>query len=584
MSNAGSTAELMRKFGFGHTRSYGVGGVTTPSFRGSGGSHTQILWNGLTLVSPLNGQSDLSLLPMFFTDAVNIQTGGSATLFGSGAIGGTLRFTNKASFRQGWKGSITENIGSFMTQFHGTSVSWSNDRWSTSTRVFYTSSKNDFTFTNRNTAPPTIDTRDHNAFRQLGVLHQDYWQLNAKQLVSLRIWAQDNHHEIPSPVTVPTPAQETQQDRFIRSMLGWDWDYGGGHLFIQSAQVHHEYDYRNPLINLTSKSSFDTFVQTAENSFTLLKKIENTSGLQHQTEVAHGGDYSGTRRIRNRTALYTTFQRQTSRWQAVFAAREELINGRLTPWSPSLSGTYQLNSRISIFGNTSRNYRIPTFNDLFWIGAGASGNPNLKPELSWSEEVGLRSRLNSVRTNLLFEGQIAFFSNQVNNWIQWTPQGPSWSPNNIKKVWARGMETNFHAARKFGAWHTQLTLRYSFTASTSADVYDANRQNEVGKQLFFTPRHEGSLSFRITKLRNTWSLISSYTGLQYTDEANTSYLAMKAYQVTNFWWQHTWRSTSFQLEVNNIFNQEILARPGYPLPGRNVKAGINLHFNQKKTP
>ena len=42
-------------------KSYGMGGTATPSFRGTGASHTQIDWNGININNPMLGQSDLSL-------------------------------------------------------------------------------------------------------------------------------------------------------------------------------------------------------------------------------------------------------------------------------------------------------------------------------------------------------------------------------------------------------------------------------------------------------------------------------------------------------------------------------------------
>src|SRR5688572_23985310 len=63
---SGSAADLLRKFGYGHLRSYGQGGLSTLSLRGAGAGHSSVLWNGLPLQSPLNGQLDLSQVPAFF--------------------------------------------------------------------------------------------------------------------------------------------------------------------------------------------------------------------------------------------------------------------------------------------------------------------------------------------------------------------------------------------------------------------------------------------------------------------------------------------------------------------------------------
>ncbi|HEX8060778.1 MAG TPA: TonB-dependent receptor, partial [Cyclobacteriaceae bacterium] len=276
-----NAAELFRKFGYGHIRSYGVGGLTTPSFRGTGGSHTAILWNGINIISPLNGQSDLTLLPITFIDDVQLQSGGSASLYGSGAIGGTIQFNSKAVFRQGLNLSLTENIGSFKTFFNGLSASWSGKRFISSTKVFQSSAENNFPFVNKNISPPREEIRQHDAIEQHGVLQQNYFQVNKRQLLSLRFWYQDNRVELPEVTTVSKPGESTQRDQFFRSMIGWNYDYRKGHLFIQSAQVHHTLDYRNPPTNTTSISTFNSFINTFENTVDVAGNLEWTSGANY---------------------------------------------------------------------------------------------------------------------------------------------------------------------------------------------------------------------------------------------------------------------------------------------------------------
>ena len=67
-------------------RSYGVSGLSTVSFRGTGSSHSAIFWEGVNLQSPMNGGLDLTLLPVSFVDDVKLQLGASGALFGGGHI------------------------------------------------------------------------------------------------------------------------------------------------------------------------------------------------------------------------------------------------------------------------------------------------------------------------------------------------------------------------------------------------------------------------------------------------------------------------------------------------------------------
>jgi vitamin B12 transporter len=575
-----NAAEMLRKFGYGHIRSYGVGGVTTPSFRGTGASHTAILWNGINIISPLLGQSDLSLLPVSFIDDVQLQSGGSASLYGSGAIGGTLQFNNKAKFGQGLNLSLTENAGSFRTFFHGLSASWSGKKWISSTRLFQNAAENNFKFINRNIAPAREEERQHSAFDQHGILQQNYFQLSPRQLLSLRFWYQDNHVEIPEPATVTRPGTSTQRDKFFRSMAGWNYDYNNGHLFIQSAHVHYMYDYRNPPTNTISINTFDSFINTFENTVSMARDLEWTSGGNYAFESVNGAELGGAPN-RHRLALYSALKHETAKFKNVLSARREIVNGKLTPFAPSFGLDYKILRRLSLFGNISHNYRIPTFNDLYYRDALARGNPNLKMETSWSEELGIKL---SVPTHLFhLSGQLAAFSNQVDNLIYWT-QDSVWSPKNVRKAWTRGVESTGTLRKSIGKWSGEITARYSYTLATTEGVYDPARANEIGNQLVFTPLHESGSTVRLSWKSFDLSLTHNYTGRQYTDDGNTSYLALKGYNITNVWLSHDFTlkklTILFMTELNNIFNNEVSTRPGYPLPRRNFKAGITLRFNK----
>lgn len=67
-----------------HIRIRNYGALSSSSIRGAGAAHTQVVWNGLFLNSPMNGLYDLSLMPLFFIQNVQIQSGGLGSLLGSG--------------------------------------------------------------------------------------------------------------------------------------------------------------------------------------------------------------------------------------------------------------------------------------------------------------------------------------------------------------------------------------------------------------------------------------------------------------------------------------------------------------------
>ena len=116
LSSNGSLTDLLRKHGFGHIRTYGPGGLATPSFRGTGSSHTAILWNGINLISPLSGQLDLSLVPAGLFEDASVQTGGATSLSGNGSIGANIHLNNSLNFNEGLRASVSSFVGSFQSR------------------------------------------------------------------------------------------------------------------------------------------------------------------------------------------------------------------------------------------------------------------------------------------------------------------------------------------------------------------------------------------------------------------------------------------------------------------------------------
>lgn len=584
----GSVADLLRKFGYGHIRSYGAGGLATLSLRGTGAGHSSVLWNGLPLQSPLNGQLDLSQIPVFFIDDAELQMGGSASINGSGAIGGTLHLNGRARFNEGWTFNGSASAASFNTWFGGIGQKWSGKRFSTDTRLFFTDSKNDFPFTNYNLAPPRDETREHASYRQAGLLHQDYWQPAANWLLQVKLWAQDNFTELPNQSFVFRPSESDQRDRFIRSMLGAQYSAGKAHFNFQSSFVHHLLDYRQNSTTPLSSSAFDSFVNSLEATISAARNLELAGGLNYTLETGNADELSSPDIQRNRLSAFAAIKHSLpERLTTVLSARQEIMNSTAMPFAPSLGSEFLVSRHLKLTGSISRNYRVPTMNDLYWRGIGAEGNPGLLAEHSWSEEAGIhfnKSKGNSRALTL----RITAFSNQVDNWILWQPAGTVWSPENIRKVWSRGSEVQATCKFIIGQLTSSIAVLYSFTRSTTLDVYDPFAENEIGNQLMYTPIHEGSVVLDAGWRKWKAYTIVNLTGKQFTDSDNNPSLALDGYGTVNLWVQRDVRMSSTIrskciLEVNNILNTSYENREGYPMPGRNYRLSINFNIQKPTT-
>lgn len=581
LASNGSLTDLLRKQGIGHIRSYGPGGLALPSFRGTGSSHTAVLWNGINLISPLSGQLDLSLVPAGLFDDASIQTGGSTSLSGNGSIGANIHLNNNVRFNEGAKANASTHTGSFGSRYYDAGFRFSNKNFGSSTKLFLNESENDFKFTDRSSAEPRVVRRHHSAFEQHGLLQQLYHKISDHNLLSLRLWYQKSNYEVPETASSQDDAEATEENIFYRILTGWNYFRGNFDVNYQAAFIRQELDYEDPKTNIYSLNAYNNIVQNVEANLFVTDDIQLTSGLHYSWEQSMVDGYAGNTPVRNRIAIFSAVKFEPfDNWKFAFSAREEIVNGKTTPLAPGISVARQISPSVQLFSNLSRNYRLPTFNDLYWLGAGARGNPLLKPEISLSGEAGLKF------TSTLLTFNAVAFSNRVDNWIAWNqPESQIWMAENIKEVWARGFECQANTSRKIGIVNLTLSGLYSFTKSTNESIYENGNLNELGKQLILTPVHEASVTLHAEWKKYRIRLIYNYTGNQFTDTDNQIINILPFYNITNLF---AGREITLKdhlrfiitAEVNNLFNTEYQSRRGYPMPGINYKAGIQINFNK----
>jgi len=97
-----SLAELLKGETPIYIKSYGIGALSSSSFRGGNAAQTAVLWNGFNINGASTGQVDFSLIPLFAVNSVSVQHGGSSALWGSGAIGGSIHLKNVLVFNKGF--------------------------------------------------------------------------------------------------------------------------------------------------------------------------------------------------------------------------------------------------------------------------------------------------------------------------------------------------------------------------------------------------------------------------------------------------------------------------------------------------
>jgi len=540
-------------------KQYSPAGLSTLALRGSAAQHTAVLWNGFPVQSPMNGLLELSLPAFAALDAIHLQYGGSAALYGSGAVGGALHLYSRAGTQEGFHGHLGLGGGSFRASSAEGGLSWRRGKSALSVRGFFQQAANDFVFRGNF----GVKQRMPNAAMWLGG-----GMLNAERrtgkfgTLQIALWHQQSARQIP-----PGRAAETdsarQADRFWRLSAVWTRRRGPVVLKMRAFGSRESLDYES-LSTPLAESRLQNAIAETEASYRLGRQVFHL-GLHTQYNHATYTDWQEAR-TRGRAALWAAWRRSGRRAAYSFALRQEWADGAAQPFTGSGGAEWQLGKHWRVRSTLARSFSLPGFNDLYWP---VLGNPNLRPERGLNAELGLQYQAGN------WDMQLAHFQILIQDWIQWRPGADGqWRPLNLLEGWSRGLEWRGQWHKKFGGG-VQLRVQAQYAYTRASDLKASNEALK-GKQLIYVPEHQGSIQ-EILFFKN-WEcrLIQRMSGKRYSSADNLSSVA--AFGLADLYAAWHKKTFSANLSLQNLFNRQYEIVAFQPMPGIQLQAGLNWRF------
>jgi len=256
--------------------------------------------------------------------------------------------------------------------------------------------------------------------------------------------------------------------------------------------------------------------------------------------------------------------------------REEFVENRFTPLTYTLSANIIDIKGLSTHLQLAKNYRIPTFNDLYWIDGMAMGNPNLKDESSFGEVIELAyiKAINKSNFRIGFNAFNTIYTNQ----IQWVPVLGIWQPTNNKEVWARGIETNIEYGLNIKNWNFSLKGNYNYTLSTIEKKNNSESDDILSKQLILTPIHNGNIAYKMSYKSIELEYLQEFIGKRFTTADNTEWL--KNYSLGNIILNYSKevmdKKFTIGFRFNNIWGTVYQSMPMYAMPRRNFEFSLRI--------
>jgi len=566
---------LITRQGLALVNEYGsTGSVNAIRVAGLPADYVSVNWNGLQLNSSSLGMTDLSLIPVLFTDQIVLterpQSNGQQDL----ALGNNLNLISKCS--NGKWIALNQSASSLGNSTLGMVLNNGNERWSTNVRGFVQNCQNNFTYQDQlQWNKPWVEQRNNNS-RSKGVMINLGYQ-GKKRLTAFHAFSIFRHVNLPSPMGGLEHSSSSQYDRQLKFSL------------VNSGPFKELKGKRISELEWVLGGALDkqNFQSNAVNS-----TISNNSAFAsiHHHNKGEKLTFHSSASVTSDYILYqdwnkqVNFQSMRCNEHVVFNANRNLfllnLNAQVrTSGHTGISGELQwsfFNQNWIVEASMHHKERLPDANELYWQ---PGGNLNLKKEAASGLSAGVKwnsMEIQSARASQ-WEWQWSVRADAIEDWIQWVPNGSGiWSPQNVKEV--------HYAQSKFRVKFKKEKLNVLFFIEPIFSK-GRNQSQQAWFQTTYSPKWRTGSNLELNCFGLRWVLEAQAIGKRYTDEENSEVYALPTTAYFNFEIGRTFEMKQNEwdcfLRIENVTNTQFSFVRAYALPGRVFSIQINYKLNQK---
>lgn len=533
----------------------GFAGLKTVSLRGMGSPHTAVYVDGVRVGNVQSGQGDMGMLDIEnFSSAVVDYAQNSISFNTARPTFGQSRVAGKAEFK----------AGSFGTYLPAARIDLKlSERLALSVNAAGVISKGDF---------PVADgaTRANNDIRQVrGGVNL----FGSMKDGDYHVKAFYNAAERGTPGSISWPSEDRQKD--MNAYLQGVMKKSFSPLYTLRLSAKAGYDD----IYYTSSWGDSQYGQTelqlnSSHVFSIKRWWKVSLAADIQWDKLASTNYSASRATAiSAVSTSFNFNRLSLNAAAEYSGYFDRGEGSRHAISPSVDFRMRVIDGLDIVGFARRAYRVPMFNELYYVGY---GNPDLKPEDAWLTDLGVDFHRQVSRTWNL-KAKVDGFYNILSNKITSAPtaEDPNiWLPYNIGKVRAIGLDLVTGADVTYGDWKGEMDLRYSYQSAVdrTPDSYS------YGQQIPYIAKHTVTASVKASwkgyELNPRWVLKSG------RNDATGNLADWNTLDVTI---SKTFRlrgplSLGINIAAKNLLDCRYELVSGYPMPGRSFIGGVEMKF------
>jgi len=241
-------------------------------------------------------------------------------------------------------------------------------------------------------------------------------------------------------------------------------------------------------------------------------------------------------------------------------------------FSPGFDAAFRVADKLKLFASVNHSVRLPTFTDLYYVGATNIGNTNLKPEQAVSTEIGLKYLSRSTTAH------VAVFRRFGSNIIDWvkSDSDSKWESKNITQLITSGVELSVN--QRFTNGFVRFNYAYISTDKESNSFISKYALDYLKHKFSFVFQHKiysnffASFRASVQDRAGTFALFDTLSG----ESSETEYDVFTTVDA-----RLSWRNKKMEIfiDATNLLNKPYYDLGNVAMPGRWIKAGVKLKLN-----
>ena len=528
----------------------GLAGNKSVSFRGLGSAHTNIYVDGVKVGNVQSGQTDLGSLSFNTYSKLAVDYAQNSVYLTTSMPSSQKKVSGEVAFRGGtWNTylpyarlnvRLSENVVSSYT----------------AGGIF---SKGNYSYGEAGIV------RENNDMKQ-GQFGADFWGTLQNGTWHTKAYLNTSDRGVAGSTSWPSADRQNDKNMFLQGSLSNR--FNSLYEFTSSAKLSYDYMRYESSYGENYYKQFEGQINTSH-LFHFTKWFTLSASLDAFIDNLCSDNYNAFRTNLNTviTAAFRT-QRLKANVSVDYLGTFDKDGENRNALMPAIDLRMKVFNGFDLVAFGRRTYRVPTFNELYYVGF---GNPDLKCEDAWLSDFGVE--WNKCLDAWSFQAKADYFYNYLTDKITsaLSPDDTNvWAPYNIGKVQINGFDLSVKTKYQIQSWKMNLGVRYTLQNALDKTI-DSYTFDE---QIPYVAKH--AFSINLDASYKDWNISGVFN---HRSGRKDSMGSMPAWNTLDITASKTFVSKyMIFVKTTNLTNTKYEISTGYPMPGISVQGGFNLRF------